>query len=182
MVYHSAVPTDETAASEAVDLHWLLVHLTLLNGRLILNHLLSSSLFKFVEGDCLMSSEHFHPMMLLDTFCTDELCTLSTEGFGLASRTLLTFGLYLTMSSLHLGVHLFHSVDKESCWEVVHTPLREGGVLTTLGAGEWLVSAFPQGQSVDALFAVVVAAREDLGLCVVLVADGTRDLLLQLLC
>ncbi len=116
------------------------------------------------------------------TFCTDELCTLSTEGFGLPSRTLLTLGLYLTMSSLHLGVHLFHSVDKESCWEVVHTPLREGGVLTTLGAGEWLASAFPQGQSVDALFAVVVAAREDLGLCVMLVTDGTRNLLLYLLC
>ncbi len=113
--------------------------------------------------------------MLFDALCTDELCTLSTEGFGLASRTLLTLGLYLTF---HLGIHLFHSVDKESCWEVVHTPLREGGVLTTLGAGEWLVSACPQGQSVDALFAVVVAAREDLGLCVMLVTDGTGDLLL----
>ena len=67
---------------------------------------------------------------------------------------------------------------EESCWEVVYAPLRQGGVLTALGAGEWLVSAFPQGQSVDALFAVVVAAREDLGLCVMLVTDGTRDLLL----
>ncbi len=112
------------------------------------------------------------------TFCTDELCTLSTEGFGLASRTLLTLGLHLAMSSLHLRMHLFHSVYKESCWEVVHSPLREGGVLTTLGAGEWLVSAIPQGQSMDALFAVVVAAREDLGIDVMLVTDGTRDLLL----
>ncbi len=121
-------------------------------------------------------------MMLLDTFCTNELGTLSTEGFGLASRTSFTLGLYLTMSSFHFGVHLFHSVDKESCWEVVHTPSREGGVLTTLGAGEWLVSACPQCQSVDTLFAVVVAAREDFGLCVMLVTDGTGDLFLELLC
>ncbi len=34
----------------------------------------------------------------------------------------------------------------------------------------------------DAFFAVVVAAREDLGLGVMLVTDGTRDLLLYLLC
>ncbi len=61
---------------------------------------------------------------------------------------------------------------------MVRSPLREGGVLTTLGAGEWLVSAFPQGQSIDALLAVVVAAREDLGICVMLLTDGTRDLLL----
>ena len=33
----------------------------------------------------------------------------------------------------------------------------------------------------DALFAVVVAAREDLGLCIMVMTDGTRDLLLQLL-
>ncbi len=85
------------------------------------------------------------------------------------------------MSSLQLGVDSFHSVDKESCFEMVHTPLREGSVLTTLGAGEWLVSAFPQGQLVDALFTEVVAAREDLGLIIMLMADGTRDLLLQLL-
>ncbi len=85
------------------------------------------------------------------------------------------------MSSLQLGVDSFHSVDKESCFEVVHTPLREGGVLTALGAGEWLASAFPQSQLVDALFAEVVAAREDLGLIIMLTADGTRDLLLQLL-
>ena len=84
--------------------------------------------------------------MLLYTFCTDELGTLSTEGYGLASRTFLTLGLYLTMSSLQLGVNSFHSVDKESCLEVVHAPSREGGVLTTFRAGEWLVSAFPQGQ------------------------------------
>ncbi len=53
--------------------------------------------------------------------------------------------------------------------------------MTTFGAGEWLVSACPQGQSMDALFAEVVAAREDLGLIIMLVTDGTRDLLLQLL-
>ncbi len=160
-----------------VKLHWFIVICTHLKGRL-LHYFFSSSLFKFVEGDCLVTSKWFHPMMLFDALCTDELCTLSTEGFSLASRTLLTLGLYLTMSSFHLGVHLFHLVDKESCWEVVHTPLREGGVLTTLGAGEWLVSACPQCQSVDTLFAVVVAAREDLGLCVMLVTDGTGDLLL----
>ena len=57
--------------------------------------------------------------------------------------------------------------------------MREGGVLTTLGAGEWLVSACPQGQSVDALFTEVVAAREDLGLIVMFMTNGTCDLLFQ---
>ncbi len=37
-------------------------------------------------------------------------------------------------------------------------------------------------QLVDALFAVVMAAREDLWLIVMLVTDATSDLLLQLLC
>ncbi len=146
VILDGAVPTDETAASEAVDLHWLVVFLTHLKGRLLNDNLYSPSLFKFVEGDCLVSSKWSYFLVYCHTLCTDELGTLSTEGFGLASRTSLTLGLYLTMSSLHLGVHLFQSVDKESCWEVVHAPLRECGVLTTLGAGEWLVSAFPQGQ------------------------------------
>ncbi len=53
--------------------------------------------------------------------------------------------------------------------------------MTILRAGEWLVSACPQGQSVDALYAKIVAAREDLGLIIMLIANGTRDLLLQLL-
>ncbi len=182
VILDDAVPTDETAASEAVDLHWLVVCRTHLKGRLLNNNLSSPSLFKFVKGDCLVSSKYSQFPVYCHTLCTDELDTLSTECFGLASRTSLTLGLYLTVSSLHFGVHLFHSVDKESCWEVVHAPLREGGVLTTLRAGEWLVNAFPQGQSVDALFAVVVAAREDLGLCVMLMTDGTRDLLLYPLC
>jgi hypothetical protein len=65
--------------------------------------------------------------------------------------------------------------------EAVRPTLREGGVFATLWAGEGLVDACPQGKAVDALLAVVVTAREHLWLCVVLMTDGTRDLLLQLL-
>ncbi len=45
---------------------------------------------------------------------------------------------------------------------------REGGVLTTLGTREWLVSAFPQDQSVDALFAVVMRTRKNFMVGVIL--------------
>ena len=76
---------------------------------------------------------------------------------------------------------MLQSVDKESCLEVVHTALREGGVLATLWTGEGLVQACPQGQMVDTLLAVVMAARKHLGLLVVLVTDGTRDFIFQIL-
>ena len=82
------------------------------------------------------------------------------------------------MSSLQLGVQLFHAIDEESCLEVVHTSLREGGVSTTLGAREWFVEASSQGKPVDALFAVVMETRQDLGISVVILTHGTSDLLL----
>ena len=56
---------------------------------------------------------------------------------------------------------------------MVDTPLREGGVCTTLWAGEGLVNTCPQGKCVDALLAVIVEAREYLGISVVLMADST---------
>ena len=81
------------------------------------------------------------------------------------------------MSKLQLGVHLLHAIDKESCGEVVHTGLGESGVFATLWTGEGLVRARPQDEVMDALLAVVMTAREHLWLCVVLMTDGTRDLL-----
>ena len=54
-------------------------------------------------------------------------------------------------------------IDKESCGEIVHTALRE----SCLCADEGLVHAHPQGEVVDALLAVVIAALEHLGICVV---------------
>ena len=74
-----------------------------------------------------------------------------------------------------------HAIHKESCWEVIETPLRESGVLATLWTGEWLAKALPEGELMEALLAVVMAAREHLGLSVVIVADATHDLFLQVL-
>ena len=53
-----------------------------------------------------------------------------------------------------------HAVDDKCRFEVVDAPLREGGVCTTLWAGEGLVDACLQGKCVDALLAVIVKARE----------------------
>ena len=58
---------------------------------------------------------------------------------------------------------------------MVDAPLREGGVCTTLWAGEGLVNTCPQGKCVDALLAVIVEAREYLGIGVVVMADSTSD-------
>ena len=74
-----------------------------------------------------------------------------------------------------------HTVDDKCRFEVVNAPLREGGVCTTLRAGEGLVNTCLQGKCVDALLAVIVEAREYLGFSVVLMANSTRDLFLQFL-
>ena len=53
--------------------------------------------------------------MLADTLDTDEMRTLSTEGFSFAFfHAHLTLGLHLAMGTLKLGVHIFQAVDKES--------------------------------------------------------------------
>ena len=62
----------------------------------------------------------------------------------------------------------FHSVDKESSVEVVHTPLREGGVFTR---GRRMAC-----QLVDVLFTEVVAARKDLEFIIMFMADGNLSL------
>ena len=49
--------------------------------------------------------------------------------------TTLTGGLHLACGPLHVGVHALEAVDEEGCLELVHTPLREGGILATLGKG-----------------------------------------------
>ena len=70
-------------------------------------------------------------------------------------------------------------VDEESSFELVHSSFRESGVLATLGTGEGLVGGCPEGQIEDTLLAVVVETRKKLRLSVVLLADGTGDLLLH---
>ncbi len=70
------------------------------------------------------------------------------------------------------------AVDKESCFEFLHTSLWKAGLLATLWTRERLVGGCPSGQFEDALFAVVVETREDLRLCVVFLTDSTSDLLL----
>ncbi len=62
---------------------------------------------------------------------------------------------------------------------MIHPALWKGNILTTLGARKGV--ACPLGQSVDALFTVVVATREDLGLLIMFMADRTGNLLLQFL-
>jgi len=77
-------------------------------------------------------------------------------------------------------VDFFHAVDEESRWKVVHIALGKSGVSTTLWTGEWLVETFSQGKTMDTPFTVVVAARKDLWLSVVLMTDGTSDFFLEI--
>ena len=182
VVEHDAVTTDQDIAIllEAVVLQWFLVMLARLKGWLGQN-VLSLALLQLLQGGRLVSCKHTHYLVLFDTLGTDEHGTLATESFGLVFQAILTLGLHLAVSSLHIGVHCLHAVDEESRREVVHTPLREGGVFATLRAGEGLVYACLQSQAVDALLAVLVTAREHLGISVVVMADGTGDLFLQVL-
>ena len=83
------------------------------------------------------------------------------------------------MGQPQLGVDLLHAVHKESRRQLVQPPSREADVPATLRTGEGLAQATPQGQLVQTLLAVVVAARQHLGLLVVLVTDGASDLLFQ---
>jgi hypothetical protein len=84
------------------------------------------------------------------------------------------------MSLLHFGVHRLHTIDKESGREFVHATFREGSGLATLWARKGFVDPCPQCEAVDTLLAVVVTAREQLWISVVVVADGTRDLPFQI--
>ena len=57
------------------------------------------------------------------------------------------------------------------------SPLSGGESKKRTGDEARLVHARPQGEVVDALLAVIMTAREHLWLCVVLMTDGTGDLL-----
>ena len=103
------------------------------------------------------------------------------ESFRLFFNANFTLGLDLASGSLDLGVDFFHAVDKESWPEVINIALREGGVLTTLWTGEWLVQACLQGMAVDTLLAVVVIAGKNFRIIVVLMTDRAGDLLFQIL-
>ena len=177
--FDSAVTTDKAAAIKTVYLKRLFVRLARWKGGLWQN-VVSHTLFQLVQGRRLVTSKHLQYLVLFDTLGTDEHGALHTESFGLVSRAHLTLGLHLAVSSLHVGVHCFHAVDEERCREVVHTPLGEGGGFATLWAGEGVAEASSLGKVKDTLLAVVVTAREHLGVSVVLEADGARDLLLQL--
>ena len=119
-----------------------------------------------------------------DTFLTDEPGTLSTESFSNSwwgGCTQLTLYFHLTMCSLQTCDFRFEAVGKESCFEVVHTFFWKSGLTATFRAMEGLARLCPEGQLEDTLLAVVVETRENLGLTVVLLADGTCDFTLQLL-
>ena len=75
------------------------------------------------------------------------------------------------MCSLKIYDFRFEAVGKESCFEVVHTSFWEIGLTATFRAIEGLARLCPEGQLEDALLAVVVETRENLGLSVVLLAN-----------
>ena len=73
-------------------------------------------------------------------------------------------------------------MDKESCFSVCpHHPQEEWSPYNTLGKRNGLLMPVLRASFEDALLAVVVKAREDLWLCVVLLTDRTSDILLKIL-
>ena len=116
--------------------------------------------------------------MRFDTLRANERGTLATKGLGFPARTQLANGFLLALSFLHFTEQVDHSVDEERRWQLSGVVLRELGLFPALGAGHGLADS--RGKPLETLGAVVVEARQDLGLSVVPEADGARDLFFQL--
>ncbi len=153
---------------------------TLLSGRLLHSYLSSCALSEVFKRDNLVRSKGLHSLVLSCAFLADKHGTLATECLSFVSRVcaLLTLHLYLAMDSLQPRQVGLEAVNKESCFEFLHTSLWEAGLLATFWTRERLVGGSLLGQFEDALFAVIVETREDLRLCVVFLTDSTSDLLL----
>ena len=144
-------------------------------------HLLGPALFQFLQCHNLVLGKRFHFLVHFDAVVTDELGTLAAEGHHFGFRALLARGLYFTLHLFNLSVEVYHSVDKESGRKSIWVVVREEGVVSTFGAGEGFVGASSRGHLVDTSLAIVVTAGQDLGLLEAVLADWTRDLVLQLL-
>ena len=100
--------------------------------------------------------------------------------FGFRSRTHFTNSFHLSLRFFHFRVELLHPVDEKRRGQLIGVILRQKGFPPALGARKGAVGPGSEGQLSDALLAVVVEAREDLGFAEVLLTNGASDLLLQL--
>ena len=128
-----------------------------------------------------MTSECLHPSVRSHAIAADKFGTLATKCFHLRSGTQFAHGFHFSMRFLHFCTQFFHSVDEKRRGQLIGVILRQNCSPSALGARKGAVGPCSEGQLSDALLAVVVEAREDLGIAEVLLTNGTGDLLLQLL-
>ena len=112
--------------------------------------------------------------MRFGALTTDERGTLAAKGLGFSARTHFADGFLLAFRFLHFTVQVDHSVDEERRGQLSGVVLRERGLFPALGAGHGLPDS--RGQPLETLGAVVVEARQDLGLSVASEADRASDL------
>ena len=128
-----------------------------------------------------MTKERSNFRVKLDTFIADKARALSTEGSAFEQAVQYSHFTFALPCALCRFMTLDLRRLAKKAVEVVHTSLWESGLTATFRAMEGLARLCPEGQLEDALLAVVVETRENLRLSVVLLADGTDDLTLQLL-
>ena len=128
---------------------------------------------------CDQSRAHLNPPFQNPRSAT-EVGTLTTKCFSLRSRTHFAKSLRLSLRFLHVCVEFFHSVDEKRRGQLIRVILMQNNFPPALGTHKGTVGPCSTGQLLDALLAVVVEAREDLGFAEVLLTNRAGNLLLQL--
>ena len=124
-------------------------------------------------------AKNLHLSVRSHTIAADKLGTLAAKRFCFRSRTHFANSFHFSLRFLHVGVELFHTIDKKSRGQLIGVVLRQKGPHPALGACEGAVGPCSEGQLSDALRAVVVEAGKDLGLTEVILTIGASDLIFQ---
>ena len=180
VVNDGAVATDEAAAVEAIQLHPLLVCLANHGRGWRCRDLLSPAHPQLLQTHHLVVGVlRLHFLVRLRTIGAYKLRALTAEGLGFAFHAHLAACSHPAARFLHLTVDVLDAVDEVGGRQDGGVLVRRQlGQLAALRAGERVPSI---GQGPDTLVAVVVAARQNLWVEVVLEADSTSYLLAQFL-
>ena len=121
--------------------------------------------------------EGLHLSMRSHAIVADKLGTLAAKRFHLRSRTQFANSFHFSLRFLHFCTQFFHSVDEKRRGQLIGVILRQNSSPSALRARKGAVGPCSEGQLSDALLAVVVEAREDLGVAEVLLTNGAGDLI-----
>ena len=181
MVTDNTVSTNEAIAIIAENLQLLSVVFTHWEWVFLQPDHLGPALLQLVKGHDVVTSEYLHLSVRSHAFAADELSALAAERFGLRSRTHFANGFHVSVRFRHLRTEFFHSVDEKRRGQLIGVILMQNSFPSALGTRKGAVGPCLTDQLSDALLAVVVEAREDLGVAEALLTNRAGDLLLQLL-